>query len=95
MAKKRLEDKQSSGIEKFYIDMKSKDSAEEIRNDIIAWGVPEDLISVRKVKNEDLYRLTVDDGQNQIVKIVRMLSSKEYGMSLMDIQEMFGIKITL
>lgn len=95
MAKKKLEDKQSSGIEKFYIDMKSKDSAEEIRNDIIAWGVPEDLISVRKVKNEDLYRLTVDDGQNQIVKIVRMLSSKEYGMSLMDIQEMFGIKITL
>jgi hypothetical protein len=95
MAKKKLEDKQSSGIEKFYIDMRSKDSAEEIRNDIIAWGVPEDLISVRKVKNEDLYRLTVDDGQNQIVKIVRMLSSKEYGMSLMDIQEMFGIKITL
>ena len=95
MAKKKLEDKQSSGIEKFYIDMKSKDSAEEIRNDIITWGVPEDLISVRKVKNEDLYRLTVDDGQNQIVKIVRMLSSKEYGMSLMDIQEMFGIKITL
>lgn len=83
----------SGGIESVYIDMATKKTAEELKTEIVRYGVPEELITVKRKQKS--YRVTVKDGQNQIPKIIRMLASPEYGMSLEEIQTMFNIKITI
>lgn len=87
--------KDNNTIEKVYLDIKDKKSAEELKKEIIKHGVDATLVSVRKVPKGTSYRLTVADGQNQLPKIIRMLVSDEYGMSLEDIEKLFNIKLTI
>lgn len=87
--------KDNNTIEKVYLDIKDKKSAEELKKEIIKHGVESALVSVRKVPKGTSYRLTVADGQNQLPKIIRMLVSDEYGMSLEDIEKLFNIKLTI
>ena len=90
--------KQAKGentIEKVYLDIKDKESAEELKKEIINHGVDAELVSVRKVPKSTNYKLTVCDGQNQLPKIIRMLASDEYGMALEDIEKLFNIKLTI
>ena len=87
--------KDNNTIEKVYLDIKDKKSAEELKKEIIKHGVESALVSVRKVPKGTSYRLTVGDGQNQLPKIIRMLVSDEYGMSLEEIEKLFNIKLTI
>ena len=87
--------KDNNTIEKVYLDIKDKKSAEELKKEIIKHDVDAALVSVRKVPKGTSYRLTVADGQNQLPKIIRMLVSDEYGMSLEDIEKLFNIKLTI
>lgn len=52
----------SGGIESVYIDMATKKTAEELKTEIVRYGVPEELITVKRKQKS--YRVTVEDGQN-------------------------------
>ena len=82
-------------IEKVYLDIEDKKSAEELKKEIIKNGVDASLVNVRKTPKGSTYKLTVNDGQNQLPKIIRMLASDEYGMSLEEIEKLFNIKLTI
>ena len=82
-------------IEKVFLDINDKQSAEELKKDMIKYGVDAGLVNVRKVHKGTTYKLTVNDGHNQLPKIIRMLVSDEYGMSLEEIEKLFNIKLTI
>lgn len=82
-------------IEKVFLDIKDKKSAEALKADMIQYGVDAALVNVRKVPKGTSYKLTVNDGQNQLPKIIRMFVSDEYGMSLEDIEKLFNIRLTI
>lgn len=82
-------------IEKVFLDINDKQSAEELKKDMVKYGVDAGLINIRKTPKGTTYKLTVNDGHNQLPKIIRMLVSDEYGMSLVEIEKLFNIKLTV
>ena len=78
-----------------FFEISDKKYAEELRKDIVSSGVPENLVSMKKVRGMDSYKVVVDDGMKHITKIIRMLHSEEYDLDYPQIEELLKIKIEI
>jgi ethanolamine utilization cobalamin adenosyltransferase len=82
-------------IEKIFFNFTDRGVADEFKADLIATGVPQPCISIKKITATGNYKMTITDGQKQILFVVKLLISEKYGLSIEDIQELLGIKITI
>lgn len=82
-------------IEKIFFNFTDRGVADEFKADLITAGVPQPYISIKKITATGNYKLTITDGQKQILIVVKLLISEKYGLSIEDIQELLGIKITI
>ena len=82
-------------IEEIFFNFTDRGVADEFRADLVETGIPAQCISIKKIIDTGNYKMTITDGQHQIANVVKLLVSKKYGLSLEDIQELLGIKITI
>ena len=83
----------SNEIQQLFFELNDKKVAEALKSDIIASSVPAEVITLKKVRNKDAYKLVVGDAQNQIQKVIRVLHGPEYDLDFPEIEKLLKIKI--
>lgn len=87
--------KNNNDIEKLSFDCQTKDAADEFKADVISAGVLAESIKVRKVPKSGVYRMIVDNSNDEIHTIINMLMKEPYALSLEEIQDFLKIKFVL
>lgn len=83
----------NNDIQQVFFELNDKQVAETLKSDFISGGVDAELISLKKVRNKDAYKLVIADGQNQITKLIRVLHGPEYDLDFPQIEDLLKIKI--
>ena len=88
-------DKNNNIIEKLSFDCQTKDAADEFKADVLAAGVLPASVKLRKVPKTNIYRMIVDNSNDEIHTIINMLLKEPYELSLEEIQDFLKIKFVL
>ncbi len=78
-----------------FLELSERFVAEELKRDFISGGISSDNIKIKKTRGENLYTLSIDDFENNIIKVIKVLNSPEYGLEYHQIEEMFNITISI